>query len=59
MKSLDTGPSAIVPIKFPDEEKQSAINVCKKNETLSSLIREATKKEVTKRTKTKQRKTKK
>jgi len=50
-KSLDTGPSAIVPVKFPTAEKQAAIAVCDDGETLSALIREATKKEVRRRLK--------
>lgn len=48
-KSLDDGPSKIVPVKMPEGEKQAALAACEEGETLSALIREATRREVKRR----------
>lgn len=48
-KSLDDGPSKIVPVKMPQVEKQAAQAACDDGETLSGLIREATRREVKRR----------
>jgi hypothetical protein len=50
-KSLDSGPSKIVPIKMPDAEKQAAQAACKEGETLSAFVRDAVKREVKRRKK--------
>lgn len=50
-KSLDTGVSAIVPIKTPAKEKEALQAVLDDGETISGLTRELWKKEVKKRTK--------
>jgi hypothetical protein len=52
-KSLDTGVSAIVPIRTPTSEKEALQAVLCQGETISGLTRELWKKEVKKRTKKK------
>jgi hypothetical protein len=52
-KSLDTGVSAIVPIRTPATEKEALQAVLCDGETISGLTRELWKKEVKKRTKKK------
>jgi hypothetical protein len=49
MKSLHKGSTAIVPVRMPDHEKQSIIEACNENETLSSFVREACRQLVEKR----------
>lgn len=53
-RSLNQGPSKIVPVKMPDEEKQAALAACKEGETLSGFIRLATSLLVKRRNKEKQ-----
>ncbi len=53
-KSLDTGVSAIVPIRTPAEEKEALQAVLCDGESISGLTRELWKKEVKKRTKKKE-----
>jgi len=48
-KSLNEGPSKIVPVKMPDDEKQAAQAACKEGETLSAFIRSAIQSEIKKR----------
>ncbi len=48
-KSLDEGPSKIVPVKMPETEKAAAIAACIEGEKLSAFIREATRREVQRR----------
>lgn len=45
-RSLDEGPSKIVPVKMSEGEKRAAQAACDDGETLSGLIREATRREV-------------
>lgn len=52
-KSLDTGPSSIIPIRTPDQEKAALQAVLQESETISGLTRELWEKEVKKRTKKK------
>jgi hypothetical protein len=49
----DNGPSSIVPIRTPDQEKAALQAVLQDDETISGLTRELWKKEVKKRTKKK------
>ena len=48
-KSLDQGPTSIVPVRMPETEKSSAKAECEEGETLSAFIREATRREVNRR----------
>ena len=48
-KSLNDGPSKIVPVKMPDDEKQAAVAACKEGETLSAFVRDAVRREVKRR----------
>lgn len=48
-KSLNEGPTKIVPVKMPDDEKAAAVAACVEGETLSAFIREATRREVKRR----------
>jgi hypothetical protein len=48
-KSLNEGPSKIVPVKMPHDEKQAAQAACEAGETLSAFIRGATRREVKRR----------
>lgn len=52
-KSLDDGPTKIVPVRMPAAEKSAAQAACAEGETLSELIRNATRKEVARRKKAK------
>lgn len=49
-KSLDTGVSAIIPIRTPTTEKEALQAVLRDGETVSGLTRELWKKEIKKRT---------
>lgn len=55
-RSLDDGPSRIVPIRMPEREKQDALDQCEDGENLSQFIREATRREVRRRKTAKNRK---
>lgn len=48
-KSLDDGPTKIVPVRMPESEKQDAIEQCADGENLSQFVREATRREVKRR----------
>ena len=48
MKSLNDGPSKIVPIRMTDTEKTEAVAACKNGESLSSFVRDAIKARVKK-----------
>ena len=48
-RSLDDGPSRIVPVRMPESEKQDAIEQCADGENLSQFVRKATRREVTRR----------
>jgi hypothetical protein len=50
-KSLDNGPSAIVPIRTPATEKDALQDVLQDGETISGLTRELWKKEIKRRKK--------
>jgi hypothetical protein len=49
----ENGPSSIIPIRTPDQEKAALQAVLQDGETISGLTRELWKKEVKKRTKKK------
>lgn len=55
-KSLHSGPSRIVPVRMPEQEKQDAIEACEDGETLSQFVRDATAREVKRRRSAKRRK---
>jgi hypothetical protein len=50
-KSLSVGPSSIIPIRTPEDEKTALQSILVDGETISGLTRELWKKEVKKRTK--------
>ncbi len=49
MKSLDEGPSAIVPIKAPGELREQLKQLLEPGETLSELTRDLWQREIAKR----------
>lgn len=55
-KSLNEGPTKIVPVRMPESEKQDVIEQCADGENLSQFVRDATRKEVKRRRAAKKRK---
>lgn len=55
-KSLNEGPTKIVPVRMPESEKQDARSELTDGENLSQMIREATRREVKRRRAAKKRK---